>query len=192
MPSLFKQPVPEQVSENTDKTEQLCTSFWAMHTEKVESLKKLIHIPAQGECTFIWTQNSFNAFTFIPFCIANFGSIDELYLSTYTINRRIADALFRQIDEGKIKKVSITVSESLKFRMPAVVEHIQAMMVNRQNVSMRFIWNHSKVACIRCDNNYFVFEGSGNWSENAQYEQYVLINSKEIYEFRKKNLSMVE
>lgn len=189
MPSLFKQPaeVPE-----IEKTDQLSVSFWAMHTEKVKTLKKLIHLPGLNECSFIWTLNSFNAFTFIPFCIANFGRIDELYLSTYTINRRIADALFKQTDDGNIGNVYISVSESLKFRMPAVVEHLEAMTATRSNISIRYIWNHSKITCVRCGDNYFVLEGSGNWSENAQYEQYVLINSKEIYEFRKKNISAVE
>lgn len=35
-------------------------------------------------------------------------------------------------------------------------------------------------------NDYFVFEGSGNMSDNARIEQYIYENSKEMYEFHRK------
>lgn len=193
MPSLFSKPKAEvQEEKPSDKSEQVSTRFWAMHTERIESLKKLINIPGANECTFLWTMNSFNAFTFVPFCISHYGHIDELYLSTYTISRRIADALIKQVDLGTIGNVNVLVAESLKFRMPAVIDHLNALMTTRPMMHIDYGWNHSKVTCIRCGDNYLVLEGSGNWGENAQFEQYVLINSKEIYEFRKKNLGMVE
>jgi len=193
MPSLFSKPKAEETgSIPADKSEQLSTKFWAMHTERIESLKKLINIPGENECTFLWTLNSFNAFTFVPFCISHFGHIDELYLSTYTISRRIADALIKQIDLKAIDNVHVLVAESLKFRMPQVIDHLNALITTRPQLHIEYGWNHSKVTCIRCGNNYLVLEGSGNWGENAQFEQYILTNSKEIYEFRKKNLGMVE
>ena len=151
-----------------------------------------MHIPGENEITFLWTLKSFNAFTFIPFCIARFGKIDELYLSTYTISRRISDALLKQIDKGKIDRVNIFVSESIKFRMPDVVNYIEMQTATRKNLTIQYAWNHSKVTCAKCGDHYLILEGSGNWSENAQYEQYVLINSKNIYEFRKKNISTLE
>lgn len=180
--------VPDVVS---DKSEQMVVKFWTMHTQKVESLKKLITLPEANSCCFLWTLNSFNAFTFIPYCLSHFGVIDNLSLSTYTISMKIADALFREVDEGRIKNVEIFVSESLRFRMPKVVEHIDAMIVSRP-VRISYVWNHSKITCVQCGDNYLVLEGSGNWSENAQFEQYILTNSKQIYDFRKENISMVE
>lgn len=187
-------PTDKAVSNDPDenKTEQITTRFYAMHEERISSLKKLINIPAPDECTFLWTQNSFNAFTFIPFCLSHFGKIDELYLSTYTISKRIADALILQIDKGTIDRVNVFVSESLKFRMPAVIDHLNALLQSRPQMTITYGWNHSKVTCVRCGDTYLVLEGSGNWGENAQYEQYVLINSKKIYEFRKRNFELVE
>ena len=46
-------------------------------------------------------------------------------------------------------------------------------------------WNHSKVQLIKSDGNYFVVEGSGNFSENAANEQYIFVNNEEVYRFRK-------
>lgn len=193
MPSLFTQHKKEDTAPvPADKTEQVSVRFWAMHTERIESLKKLINIPGENECTFLWTMNSFNAFTFVPFCLSHFGHIDEICLSTYTISRRIADALIKQIDLKTIDNVHILVAESLKFRMPQVIDHLNAQMTTRPQLQINYGWNHSKVTCIRCGTNYLVLEGSGNWGENAQFEQYILTNSQEIYEFRKKNLGMVE
>jgi hypothetical protein len=194
MRRLFSNDTPEpekQIKELTGKSEQLTEKFWAMHVERIESLKKLIKLPEENECTFIWTENSFNAFTFIPFCLSHYGFITELYLSTYTISKRIADALIKQIDSGNILQVHIMVSESLKFRMPAVIDHLNALLPSRPQLQIHYGWNHSKITCVRCGENYLVFEGSGNWGENAQFEQYILTNSKQIYEFRKENICMV-
>lgn len=191
MRNLFAVPDEPVPDETTTKSDQLVAKFWEMHVQRVENLKKLITLPDPESCCFLWTINAFNAFTFIPYCISHFGFIDHLALSTYTISMKVADALFREIDHGRIKSVEIFVSESLRFRMPKVVEHIDAMIVSRP-VKVRYVWNHSKITCVNCGNNFLVLEGSGNWSENAQFEQYILTNSKKIYDFRKKNLSMVE
>lgn len=48
-----------------------------------------------------------------------------------------------------------------------------------------FTWSHAKVAMLETKDDFFVIEGSGNWSENACYEQYVFANSKGLFNFRK-------
>ena len=187
MAKLFTTTQPTEPTKQ-DKQDQLTVQFCKLHAEKIESLKKLINIPGRDQCTFLWTLNSFNAYTFVPFCINHFGRIDEMYISSYTITRRIVDALIKQVDENKIGEVHIFVADSIRFRMPAVIEHLTEMMTTRPNITITYGWNHSKINCIRCADNYLVLEGSGNWSENAQHEQYILTNSKTIYEFRKKNI----
>lgn len=178
---------------NNSNSDRAAMKFYQMHCERIDSLKNLVNIPKPDEINFLWTLKSFNAFTFIPFCIKEFGRIDELTLSTYAINKRIADSLIRQFDKGGIGSVHIFISETSKFRSAGVIDHLQALMQTRPNISLQFGWNHSKVSCVKCGDNYFTFEGSGNWSENAMYEQYVLVNSKKIYDFRKNNiLKLVE
>lgn len=192
MKSLFNTPeVAKQLTATTDKHEQLTTEFWNMHTEKVASLKKLIAVPAKDQVTLLWTLNSFNAFTFIPFCLSHFSFIHELTISTYTINRRIADALVREVDGGRILKADILVSDSLRQRMPHVIDHLNGLLATRPMIQLHYGWNHSKITCCRCGDNYLVLEGSGNWGENAAHEQYVLFNSKKVYDFRKENIGMV-
>jgi hypothetical protein len=167
-------------------------AFFAVHCERTETLKRLRCIPAENAATLLWTLNSFNAFTFIPFAINTFGLIDCLTVSTYSINRRIVDALMRETDRGRIRRILFLVSDSLRVRMPKVTEYLESLALARvDTITVRYGWNHSKVTCIQCGNTYLTVEGSGNWSENAQYEQYVIFNSREIYEFRKKNIEDV-
>lgn len=168
----------------------------AIHVEKfmsvqyimVENLKKLMgRYPVDGEIFFMSTFRSFNAFTFIPYIIKSSGSISELILSTYSINIRIIDALIRLIDKKQVDSVHIFISDSIRSRLPKVYDHLMALTESKP-VQVRYAWNHSKVALIRSAGHHFVVEGSGNWGENAQYEQYIFLDSKPVFEFRKNQI----
>jgi hypothetical protein len=163
----------------------LAEKFINIHTQKIESLRNLTGgLPSEGEAFFLWTVKSFNAFTFIPFIIKQCGCIDVLVLTTYSINTRIIEALIKLMDKGKLKSIKLFVSDSMKFRMPRVTDILDDLADKRENFQVVYAWNHSKIALARCDETFLVFEGSGNFSENAQYEQYLLLNSKKVFEFR--------
>ncbi len=175
-------------SEQEDKSGVMVDQFLQMHGERIESIKNLLgRIPGNGEIFFLWTLNSFNAFTFIPYVIKECGIIEELILSTYSINIRIIDALVRLIDSGMIKQVDIFISDSIKSRLPKVCDHLLAVVGNKP-IRVTFSWNHSKIALIKTADHYFDIEGSGNFSENAAHEQYVFLNNRKIYDFRKKEI----
>lgn len=160
--------------------------FLNEHLVKVESIKQLIHhVPDPGELFCIWTLNSFNAFTFIPFMIKEHGKIEELIISTYSISSRILDAITKFIEKGKLCQIHITISDSIKFRTPRVQEQLEILSRIYPVFTVQYAWNHSKVTLIRTQEGKFVVEGSGNYSENAQFEQYMFLNSDSIYEFRK-------
>jgi hypothetical protein len=170
-----------------DKSAILRDNYLKMHEFKVESLKQLNgRLPNLGEFFAIWTLKSFNAFTFIPYLIQQHEIIEDLVLSTYSINMRITDSLIKKIDQGKIKKVSVFISDSMKHRMPKVVDHLSMLTQSRNNIEIHYDWNHSKVTLVKAGGFNYVIEGSGNWSENAQFEQYLFFNHKRLYDFRLK------
>jgi hypothetical protein len=173
---------------NEDKSGLIAEKFLQLHGERIDSIRSLApRFPQEGEIFFLWTVNSFNAFTFIPYIIRHSGVINELILSTYSINIRIIDALIRLIDRDQIHQVDIFISDSIKSRLPKVYDHLMAI-IEKKPVRVYFSWNHSKIALIRSGDHYFDVEGSGNWGENAQHEQYVFLNSRNIYEFRKNEI----
>ena len=179
---------PDEDQQKAEKSGILIERFLQLHEARIESIKDLAgRIPLDGEIFFLWTVNSFNAFTFIPFIIKECGTIQELLLSTYSINIRIIDALVRLIDKGLVKSVDIFISDSIRSRLPKVYDHLMAF-VETKPVRVIYSWNHSKIALIRAGDHYFDVERSGNWGENAQHEQYVFLNNKNVFEFRKNEI----
>ena len=114
--SLGNKPqAPAAPAQATDQ--QLGVKFLAEHYKKIDSLKNLVGLPQRGEIYFLFTQNSFNAFTFIPYIISQCGQIEELIISTYSINQRILQAFIKLMDSHQLHRVHILISDSIKFRV---------------------------------------------------------------------------
>ena len=175
-------PVPSE-----DSSGALGVKFLDVHNLKLESIKHLLgRLPLENEIFFIWTLKSFNAFTFIPYLIKYAGVIDELIISTYSINKRIIAALTKLIDTEKIKQVRINISESMKHRMPSVVDELQSVeAAHKQRLSIQYSWVHAKVALVKIGKDKYTVEGSGNWAENAKHEQYIFLKNEQVFDFRK-------
>lgn len=154
------------------------------HNERISSIDDLIRIPTEGEIFFLQSDKAFNAFTFIPM-IARANPIKELYACTYSINKRVIEALVELHDKGMIEQLTLLVSDSMIKRNPVVIDTLRGIAANKPNMTVLFAWVHAKVCILKTETDHYIVEGSGNWSENAQYEQYILANSKEVYEFRK-------
>lgn len=154
------------------------------HFEKIAHLNKdLQRLPSTEEFFFLQTDNSFNAFTFVPF-IARSSTILHLSICTFSISRRVINALIELYDKGFCEQITLMISDSLIKRNPTTMELLASMVESRANFHVKFSWSHAKVTLVKTTDSYFGIEGSGNHSENAHYEQYVFYNSKETYEFR--------
>ncbi len=187
MSKLFSLDEIKQTPVASDKSELEVTRFIDAQQHKIGGVKELLNrLPAPGEAFFLWTVNQFNAFTFIPYLIDNAKRIDDLMISTYSINIRIIDALSSFVRNNLVGNVYILISDSAKFRIPAVVDHLEQFRISFPQVTVRYAWNHSKITLMRCDDQFYVIEGSGNFSENSRHEQYIFFNSQQIYEFRRK------
>ena len=178
---------PVAPKEEAKKGSELFTSkYLAAHYQKVSSLENdLFRIPTQEEFFFLQSDTAFNAFTFIPL-VAKVFPIKELHATTYSISRKVIDALIELHDKGMIERITLLISDSMIKRNPIVIDNLMAMAQSRPNLTVLYAWVHAKVCLMQTHENYFVVEGSGNWSENAYYEQYTFANSKGLYDFRLK------
>jgi len=178
---------------NTDVPQSAaqCIKFMTMHMQRIESIKQLTHIPEEDELVLLFTLKSFNAFTFIPYLIKEVGYIDRLIVSTYSINRRIIDSMLRYQDKGKIGSIKIYISDSIRYRLPKVVDHLNASIADRA-VEVIYTWIHAKISLVEISGSRFTVSGSGNWGENAQYEQYFFLSNPDCYEFYKSALHELE
>ena len=171
--------------EEAEPMEELFTSkYLASHYQKVSSLESdLMRLPSEEEFFFLQSDTAFNAFTFIPM-IAKAQPIKQLYASTYSISRKVIEALVEMHDKGQIERITLLVSDSMSKRNPLVIGNLMAMAESRPNLTVLYAWVHAKVCLLETHHSHFVIEGSGNWSENAHYEQYVFGNSKGLFDFR--------
>lgn len=183
---FFELPKQEEDRGVKNSSEVLVSKYLAAHYNMIKSLDKDIkQLPLPEEFFFLQSDTSFNAFTFIPL-IGQKETIEELYASTYSISRKVIDALIILYDKGIIKQLTIMISDSLIKRNPATIDHLEALANSRPGFKVNYAWVHAKVCAIQTSENYYVVEGSGNWAENAHYEQYLLANSKALFDFRKK------
>jgi hypothetical protein len=165
-------------------TEIHLSKYLAAHYQKVSSLENdLMRVPTTEEFFFLQSDTAFNAFTFIPL-VAKHQNIKELHASTYSISRKVIEALIELHDTGLIERITLLVSDSMIKRNPVVIANLMAMAESRPNVTVLYAWVHAKVCLLKTEADYFIIEGSGNWSENAHYEQYMFGNSKGLYDFR--------
>jgi hypothetical protein len=158
----------------------------------LDNLSQLSGIPQPGECCFIWSLKSFNAFAFIQYVIQERGKIDELTITSYNVGKVIIEALMHLVDNNLVDKLHVVASDVAKTRFPQYYE----LMINEaskrsEKVTAAYCWNHSKVALMRAGSDRLVVEGSGNFADNARHEQYLFANSVTLYDFRKQWINNV-
>lgn len=168
------------------------SKYLISHFEKIAKLEAdLKRLPEKEEFFFLQSDNSFNAFTFIPWTCKH-RSIQHLYATTYSINQRVIQSLVELHKSGLIDKITLCISDTMLKRNALTADLLSAMNKQYPNIEVIFSWVHAKVCLMQSEDDFFCIEGSGNWSENAYYEQYLFANSKGLFDFRMKLFTEVE
>lgn len=158
-----------------------------MGYKMANELSVLCQHPEKGEQYVIVTEKQFNAFALVLSLVQD-RIIDELYFAIYRINQPTVDALIQFIQDGRIKKGGFVISNF--FNQTKKPERWALKLVdfcdNNRSFDCVYVHNHAKVLCLKEQDNYFVFEGSGNMSDNARIEQYRYENCRETFDFHKK------
>lgn len=168
------------------------SKYLLAHYQRIDAIEKEIkRLPTQEEFFFLQSNKQFNAFTFIPL-ISKFKTIKKLYATTYSINRNVIEALVELHKSGIIDSMELVVNDSILSRNPVVCDLLRSVNQEYANIQVRFAWTHAKVCLAETKEDNFIIEGSGNWSENAMYEQYTFANSKSLFDFRKKLITEID
>lgn len=173
-----------------DPHRHFTSKFLLAHFENVNHLEKnLTRLPSEEEFFFLQTGSSFNAFSFIPF-VCKQKSVRRLYASTYSISRRVIEALIELHEKGLVEEITLLISDSMIKRNPLTIDVLTSVAKEYGNLNVLFGWNHSKVCLLETKEDHFVIEGSGNWANNAQMEQYTFANCEGLFSFRKELFEM--
>ena len=148
----------------------------------IENIEE-VGLPKPNEQIRIVTFKSFNAAVFLAH-ICKHEKVEQLNLVVYSINAEAAKLISRLVDEGRIKKAIILMSNLRNKAHRAKEQITRDTFVNNPNIDLFFASAHSKVMSMKTENgNYYSLEGSGNLSFNSRVEQYVLDNDKKLFEF---------
>lgn len=156
-----------------------------IHCRKAASLDDLCARPLEGEQYRIVTEKQFNSYALILSVLKD-TDIEDLWLSFYSINTPTAESLINLIEKRRIHRANLIMSVFFiaKKTPPKSIMTLKRFSETNPNIRVAFVYNHSKVCAMRTsDGNHYVFEGSGNCTDNARIEQFVYENNRQTYEF---------
>ena len=155
-----------------------------LHYLKAKALSDLCVKPLYGQQYRIVTEKQFNAYALILYLLQT-EIIEELNIAIYRINEPTVVSIIELIEQGKIKRANFVISnffnQTKKPEKWAIL--LRDYCSKSDKCTHRYTHNHAKVVTIKTNSGYYVFEGSGNMSDNARIEQYVFENNKDVFDF---------
>ncbi len=112
------------------------------------------------------------------------GKANQFYCSTWTLSRPNAVEMLARWDAGDFNEVAFLTGLYFKRRESAVYAYLLEGIKQRGG-RYKATPNHAKVLLLNDpkQNIWLVVEGSANLTSNPRFEQYVITNSRELWEF---------
>lgn len=191
---LFSLDLPQQnlTIENTqkDKSWSRAQRLIEIHSHRVKDVDEDICgklIP--GEAHFILTTNRINMRTFLLWILQHSDGevIDELIVATYSVTSNTSIMFLSLFDTGRIRKAAFVIcGHLLRANNRAVIDFVDEC--RKRNIPVLIRNNHSKILLAQCGLQKISLMGSGNFSENADIEQYLMIDDGRIFDFYREAL----
>lgn len=154
-----------------------------------EAIRILKQPPKQGEYIHMVVCKDFSSFDLLPalFRLTKQPAITELYLTTLGISKANLITLRNMMLKQQLAAARTKVLIS-KFFARACPEDYEmwATDAKKYGFSLRHTRNHAKLILAHIGDAHYVVEGSANMRGCLAIEQYVISNSRQIYEFHKK------
>lgn len=145
-----------------------------------------LELPKPGEQFRIRTQTQLNLISTVLKIVADHKFIEELTVTTYTLNKEAFDIFKQLVKSKRVEKLNLFVSSAYLFRDPT---HSTALkkgcleLSKKYPITLCFAWSHFKITLAKCGDNFYQSESSMNFSMNNMAEQILICNDKAIYDF---------
>lgn len=152
---------------------------------KREHLREIMPLPPEpGVHYHLISNGKADFWTWIPCMLDWYGTAEELYISTWTLNRTAVVELGELLDAGRIRQASFLTGLYFKRRETSVYAALLECLHAR---GMRYVCfeNHAKVTLIASGARRLVVAGSANLTANPRLEQYVLVDDPDVYAFHR-------
>ena len=167
-----------------EKEERIYQQYKEIVSERVDSLNVNFDKVVDGYQLRLLTNNAINAIVMMQLIMDSFD-VEEIYICIYRMNQKSVEFLRRNIYEANIPAV-ILLSNFFREnrRYEAWFETLSALSCDEFKIKTGVL--HAKIfTCRTSCGRHFVFEGSGNLSDNARIEQYMLEDNKHMFDFYK-------
>jgi hypothetical protein len=144
------------------------------------------YIPKPDQSTFFLMNGNCQFVDFISEFVKCIEPVEEIYLTTLSLNEHTFDSLDRVIPNitKNILVSSYFLATDKNGTLPKMRENKR---LNNYNIG--FFRNHTKMVLIKTKSNYYLFTGSANLRSSATIEQFSIYNSENLYNFNKKWIS---
>ena len=179
--------VPEHLKHEFQKlkTERTQTYFITSCSELADNFKEIGGLQKKKTLNTIITKKSFNAISIIIHLLDQ-GDISELYITGSAINLKTARAIHDIVNSGKVGKMVFLISSLIMKTETEKINILKALAENNKNFKLIFAWNHTKIiTCKTKKGECYTIMGSGNMSNNARIEQYMIVHDDDLHEFHK-------
>lgn len=172
---LKKQLSKEQRTENTFKikvTNEIDKTY-----QELKSIKEIV-LPKNNEQIRIITNHT-PADVFL-FKIAETEIINHAIIIIYSMNRKSMAKLESLTTAGRIQKIDFVVSHAWSKLQTADFSYLQNKF---KDTNIKVIRTHAKIFLAKTKDKFYVCEGSGNFSRNTNFEQYIFEANKQAFKF---------
>lgn len=106
--------------------------------------------------------------------------IKSIHLTTWSFNDEFIDTL----SEINPAKIVFLCDKSIITRKAAFYGRLLLSAETHRDFIIKLINGlHAKITLLDCDDGFFVYEASANFSRNVRIEQFLISKSKELYDF---------
>ena len=153
------------------------------HNKKIfislQDLKEITDLPKENEQIRILTDKGFNIATALLIICEKEIIIDAVF-SVYRINAKAIEIIKELIKLGKIKKLHILLNHNIGKQKPELYAPLTEL---KKICIIEYNDTHMKIMTAKTEKNNYIFEGSGNLSNNSRFEQYIFENNAQVMEF---------
>lgn len=156
------------------------------YESKIEVAADLAFMPAKGETIHVISTGYFDHWSLIPvYCGLLGGQGLTFYGTTWTMNRENALDLLRLYDEKIVTSIAMFTGTYFKRRSTAVYSTLVHGLMQRKDCTFTAFKNHTKITLLDNGDDTIVIEGSANYTENQNAENYTVSNDRDLYNFHR-------
>lgn len=173
----------EMLKAKADKIEKKQFARMSARNDNFKNIMKDIGgLPNSKEMIAIKTDGASDCGSIFSYILEEWDVIEDFYLATWTISKANTKRIREALNTGKIKKMTMVFSDTLKGANPALYANLVRELKPFECCALKEINSHAKTFSITNGKDYLTISGSANWSENPRIENYLIINDKQLFD----------